>query len=195
VLLDASDSFVVRRTGSARAHVAALGRSRRRWLAANERHGLALRSDPDAAQRAAFFALYERSHRERAWTGAPLSRAFFEGAATRLGRGGELCVALHGGRVVGGGVLLYDRQAVHYFLGAVDREARQVAPHDALYLRALEQAEARGLAWVNLGGINEGNAGLARFKRSWGAAPMRVTRVSWQSGLRVTWRNLRGAWR
>jgi CelD/BcsL family acetyltransferase involved in cellulose biosynthesis len=194
VRLDTTQSFVIRRELDALGHVARhVSRTRRRRLAANERHGLALRSDPDRAQRDAFEALYRRSHQERDWVGPTFSSAFFEGAATRLGRGGELCVALLGDRVVGGGVLLFDQQAVHYFMGAIDRSQSEVSPHDALYLHALRRAEERGLAWVNLGGINPGNDGLVRFKRAWGAEAASVTCLRWESGARVLWRNVVGA--
>ena len=191
VRVERSDTFVIRLERGAVDHVGRhAGRTRRRRLAANERRGLTLRSDPGPALRDAFDALYRRAHRERGWIGPTFSRAFFEGAATRLGRGGELCVALLEGRVVGGGVLLFDQQAVHYFMGATDRSAHEVSPHDALYLHALRQAEERGLEWVNLGGINDGNEGLARFKRAWGAQPAAVTSLRWESGARVLWENL-----
>jgi hypothetical protein len=85
---------------------------------------------------------------------------------------------------------LYDEHAVHYFQGTVDRSAREVFPHDALHLHALEQAEKRGLRYVNLGGVNPGNEGLIWFKRSWGARAMPLSRLQWQSGLRVTAQHL-----
>lgn len=190
----AEETFVIHLgDGGAEAHLArSLPRIRRRGLAANERAGLELATKPSPAQREAYVALYHRIHRERRFVGTPFSRAFFEGAATELGRGGELCVALHRGRVVGGGILLYDAQAVHYFQGAVDREAREVSPHDALYLRALGQAERLGLGRVHLGGVNRGNTGLARFKRSWGAASEPFFALRWRCSPRVAVRRALG---
>jgi lipid II:glycine glycyltransferase (peptidoglycan interpeptide bridge formation enzyme) len=102
-------------------------------------------------------------------------------------------VAVLDGRVVGGGVLLFDQRAVHYFMGATDRSVREVSAHDALYLHALRRADERGLAWVNLGGINEGNRGLVQFKRAWGAEAATVTGLRWESGARVLWENVTGA--
>jgi hypothetical protein len=194
--VDRVDTFLIRLAGGALEHVTQrLGRSRRRWLAANEAHGVVVSPAPDPEQRRAFEALYQRTHAGRGWVGPPFSSGFFEGAATRLGRGGELCVVLLEGRVVGGGVLLFDRQAAHYFMGAVDRSAVAVSPHDALYRYALEEAERRGLEWIHLGGINPGNEGLARFKRAWGAVPAPLSWLRWEGGVRVLWQTLAGTGR
>lgn len=188
------DTYLIRLSGGVDAHLAERASSlRRRKLRANERSGLELVARPDRALRDAYFALYERVFDARAWRGERLSRDFFEGVATQLGDGGELCVALCGSAVVGGGVLLYDTTTVWYFQGSIDREAGEVSPHDALYLRALREAERRGLHCVNLGGVNRGNEGLVRFKQSWGAEAVPFTKLHFTSGLRVLLERLTGA--
>jgi hypothetical protein len=179
----AIDTFLIRLEEGADAHLARnTSRLRRRRLAQTRRLGLELTSAPDPAQREAYYALYRRAYADQGWIGPPFSRGFFEGVATRLGAGGELCVALDEGRVVGGCVLLYDHYAVHYFQAARDPSVEGVSVHDALCFHALQRAEERGLPWVNLGGINPGNEGLARYKCSWGARPTPVASVVWRSG-------------
>jgi lipid II:glycine glycyltransferase (peptidoglycan interpeptide bridge formation enzyme) len=83
-------------------------------------------------------------------------------------------------RVVGGGVLLFDQQAVHTFQSAIDRNVKIIYPHAVFNALAIEQAEARGLRYVNFGGINAGNEGLRQYKQAWGAVATPVTVVRWQ---------------
>lgn len=186
VRVSAEDTYLIRLEGDIEAHLAERTSSlRRRKLRSNERRGLTLEARPDASLRDAYYALYARVFGDRAWVGERFSRAFFEGVATSLGEGGELCVALRGGEVVGGGVMLYDHHHAYYFQGAVDRDARDVSPHDALYLRALQEASRRGIGTLNLGGVNRGNEGLVRFKRSWGAEAVPFVKLHFTSGVRV----------
>ncbi len=180
------ETFVIRLDKDVDYHLQEqLGRARQRGIRANERERVSVVDDPSPQQRDAYYRLYCDAHQERDWVGKLFSRDFFEGVATRLGRGGKLCVVLHGDRVMGGGVLLYDRCAVHYFQGAVDRSIPEVSPHDALYLFTLREAERRGLRWVNLGGINPGNQSLVRFKQSWGATAEISWALRWACGPRV----------
>jgi len=86
----------------------------------------------------------------------------------------------HEGKVVGGGVLLFDQHAVHYFQGTTDRKVKDVFPHSVLCFEALKAASARGVRFVNLGGINDGNKGLIQFKLSWGATVMSVPLIRWR---------------
>lgn len=130
-----------------------------------------------------YYELYRRVHAEQGWDSQQFSRKFFHDVAMRLGEGGQLIVMRFENRVVGGGVLLLDRHAVHYFQGTIDRAVKEVYPHAVLMTEALKRAYGRGLRYVDLGGVNEGNDSLVNFKKSWGAEPMAVPMLRWRSGL------------
>ena len=160
-------------------------RQQRQHLRASHRNGIEVVDSPSDALIEQYIALYERVHAERRWTGEPFSRGFFHRAARSLRRGGNLVVMRHDGRVVGGGIMLFDRYAVHLFHALTDRDTPGVYPTAVLYALALERAVERGLHYVNLGGINEGNAGLDRFKRQWGAKIVKAPMVHWRSTRRM----------
>ena len=84
------------------------------------------------------------------------------------GKEDKLLVMRFENRVVGGGALLFDRHAVHYFHGTIDRSVKGVFPHAVLYSEALKRAYGRGLRYVNLGGVNQGNDSLVDFKKNLG---------------------------
>lgn len=136
------------------------------------------RPGPDLIEE--YYQLYARVWAQEQWIGAKLAPAFFHGVVTNLGDGGRLILMRYQGQVVGGGVILFDRQAVHYYQGTQDRNIKAVFPHSVLLAWAMEQAQVRGLARMNLGGVNPGNQGLVEFKRSWGAEVMPVPVVRWQ---------------
>lgn len=184
--VDGVDTYVITMEGTADEHIASrVSTTHRRYVRKNAKQGVHIVTDPDRALRDRYYDLYSQVFQDRDWVGERFPRAMFEGVAAELGAGGHLAVALHEGRVIGGGVLLFDHHAVHYFQGVMDRDARGLYPHVALYEHALRQAEARGLRRVNLGGVNAGNEGLARFKRAWGAEPLAVPILEWRSGPRV----------
>ncbi|HLV66971.1 MAG TPA: hypothetical protein VKY73_14215, partial [Polyangiaceae bacterium] len=54
-------------------------------------------------------------------------------------------------------------------------------PHIVLMSEALRRAYARGLEYVNLGGVNDGNKGLVQFKKSWGAVASPVPILRFRS--------------
>jgi hypothetical protein len=142
------------------------------------RRGLEILTNPPPAVIQEYYALYHRIYEVQNWTGPLFPAAFFDGVAGSMQEGGELVVMRLNGRVVGGGVLLFDRHAVHYFQGTTDRNVKNVFPHSVLIEIALRRAEARGLRYVNLGGVNDGNKGLIRFKQFWGARPAPVPAVT-----------------
>lgn len=127
-----------------------------------------------------YVRLYRRIWKERAWEGTPHTASFFHGVCNSLGRGGELILMRYQNRIVGGGVLLFDRYAAHLYQATTDRTAKGIYPHPVLYKTAMERAQVRGLRYVNLGGVNEGNEGLMRFKREWGAVPTPIPTIRWR---------------
>lgn len=152
----------------------------RRHVQTSYNRGLEIieRPGPDLIEE--YYQLYARIHAERQWMDTRLSAAFFHGIATDLEDGGRLILMRYRGQIVGGGVLLFDRQAVHYFQGVQDRNVKAVFPHAVLHALALEYAQTRGISQVNLGGVNAGNQGLLEFKRAWGAEPLPVPAIQWR---------------
>jgi hypothetical protein len=179
-------TWLVRRTLPFERHMREVAHHRhRRELLHNQRRGLELVRDPSPADRRAYVELYHREHARRGWCGEPWPIALFDGVVDMLGRGGELVTMRRGGRVVGGGVLLYDRHAVHYFQGVMDRDERGVHPMAELMAYALRRSEELDVPHVNFGGVNDENQSLVAYKASWGAQAVRVARLWWQSGPRV----------
>jgi CelD/BcsL family acetyltransferase involved in cellulose biosynthesis len=174
------DTFVIEVEGDPDAFLERTVRKRtREYVRASHRRGIEIVEAPSASEIDEYYALYERTFTERQWVGDAFSRAFFAGVASELGQGGKLVLLRHRDRVVGGGVVLFDRYAVHYFQGATERDNAEVRPHLVLYDWLVRAAAARGLRYVNLGGINAGNDSLEQFKLSWGAKPMSVPHVYW----------------
>lgn len=149
------------------------------YVRSSQRRGIEIVERPTPREVDEYFTLYETTFEERSWVGDKFPIEFFHGVATELGDGGRLVLLRHEGRVVGGGVVLFDRYAVHYFQGATERDNPHVKPHMVLYDWLVRTASARGLRYVNLGGTNDGNESLVQFKQGWGAEPRPVPHVSW----------------
>lgn len=174
------DTYVIDVDGDPDAFMERTVRKRfREYVRSSHKKGIEITESPTTAEIDEYFALYQRTYQERSWVGEAFTREFFEGVATTLGSGGKLVVMRHAGHVVGGGVVLFDKHAVHYFQGVTDRENTQVKPHLVLYDWLIRTAAARGVRYVNLGGVNDGNSSLTEFKQSWGAKPMPVPHVHW----------------
>lgn len=184
-------TYVIPFAGDVDAHLSKhVSSTMRRYARRNIKHGVTVTDDPTEAQLDEYIAIYERSYRDNGWEGDKFTPEFFRGV-TELQKGGSLAVVLHQDRVIGGGVLMFDPNAAHYFQGAIDRDVKGVHPHVALYMHTLKCAATRGISHVNLGSINEGNEGLKRFKTSWGAEPTSWIQLSFTSGPRRTLEALR----
>jgi lipid II:glycine glycyltransferase (peptidoglycan interpeptide bridge formation enzyme) len=185
------ETFLITLRGSSEDYFAnQVKRTQRQHVRASQKAGLEVISGPSTALVNDYYRLYSRVHDERGWTGTKFSASFFRDVHTTLGRGGELVVMQYNGRVVGGGVLLYDRYAVHIFQATTDRDVKGVYPHPVLYKTAIERAESQQLSYVNLGGIGPGGEGLERFKLSWGAQPIPTPRITWRSHRRTMMTNV-----
>lgn len=178
--LSSFDTFVISCETNYEEHWTQRVRKVRRYEARTSlARGLEVLESPPPEVVDEYYELYRRVHSAQCWVGPQFHRRFFQDAAINLGDGGKLFVMRLKDRVVGGGVLLFDRHAVHYYQGARDSAIKGVFPHSVLYSEALKRAYKLGLRYVNLGPVNEGNDQLANFKRSWGAVPMTVPVVHW----------------
>ena len=88
----------------------------------------------------------------------------------------QLLVAEHDGRMVGGNVLLTDGRTAFYVFNGARRADLHLRTNDLLHYEAIHRLAASGHRRYDLGEVVEGHAGLARFKRKWGATEERLHR-------------------
>ena len=160
-------------------------RTQRQHVSATQNAGIEILSNPSFEYVKEYYNLYLKIHRQRNWEGKPFSENFFHGVCTSLEQGGELIVMRHEGRVVAGGIILYDKYAVHLFQTTTDRDVKGIYPHTVLYKIAIERAAQKNLRYINFGCVNEGNEGLKRFKEEWGAKATPVPTITWRSDPRA----------
>jgi hypothetical protein len=95
----------------------------------------------------------------------------------------RLLLAEHRGELLGGSLLLMSSSTVFYAFNGSRRSALALKPNDVLQWRALHDAAAEGYARYDLGEVEEGNEGLAHFKRKWGAHATRLHRYSFPASV------------
>jgi Acetyltransferase (GNAT) domain len=81
----------------------------------------------------------------------------------------DVYTARVGGRLAAALLVFHAGAATEYFTPAVAHAHRADQPLAAILARAIPDAAARGHAWFNLGGSWQGQDGVRRFKRKWGA--------------------------
>lgn len=113
----------------------------------------------------AYWSLYETASRERGYAHPPHPRALFT-ALLDSGHA-ELWIARLDGRVLAGGVMLRGSNDLLYWSGAMDRRDQAVAPSNAVLREAIRSACTQGIAYFDFGS-SSGNAGVERFKESFG---------------------------
>jgi hypothetical protein len=123
-----------------------------------------------------WYALYLATMRENAVPARPLR--LFNAMWDELRPRGmmRLVVAEHDGGIVAGAVLLHHGATAFYAFGASAPEALTFSPMDLVQWTMIHDACAAGARRYDLGEVPEGNEGLARFKRKWGAEPERLHR-------------------
>ena len=114
---------------------------------------------------AAYWSLYETASGERGHARPPYPRTLFS-ALLDSGHA-ELWLARLDGRVLAGGVMLQGSDDLLYWSGAMDRRHQSVAPSNAVLRRAIRSACARDIDYFDFG-ASSGNAGVERFKQSFG---------------------------
>ena len=85
-----------------------------------------------------------------------------------------------GGLLAGSLFLRWGKSSVFFALNGRRPDALPLRPNDAIHWRAIHDAWRDGVREYNLGGA-EGNPGLVRFKRKWGAEPHRLYRYYFPS--------------
>ncbi|HVN87105.1 MAG TPA: GNAT family N-acetyltransferase [Candidatus Binatia bacterium] len=111
--------------------------------------------------------------------------------------------ARHSGAVIASAVFLRHGSCLYYKFSASDPQRLAPQPNSLLLWHAIEWAKAEGLTQLDLGKTVRENAGLARFKRSYGAQPTPlphyyfpcVAGVAAESEDSVRLRAVRAVWR
>jgi CelD/BcsL family acetyltransferase involved in cellulose biosynthesis len=88
----------------------------------------------------------------------------------------QLLVAEHGGRMVGGNLLLTDGKTAFYVFNGARRSDLHLRTNDVLHYEAIHRLCASGHRRYDLGEVVDGHDGLARYKRKWGATEERLHR-------------------
>lgn len=88
-----------------------------------------------------------------------------------LDRGqGNVILATHGGRTIGGAVYLHFGKKAVYKYGASDRNYQHLRANNLIMWEAIEHYLSNGYRALDFGRTERENKGLLQFKRGWGAA-------------------------
>lgn len=87
---------------------------------------------------------------------------------------GKLVLARHDGRVVAGGVFLHFGRKTIFKYAASDKRALQMRPNNLVMWHAIRTYADEGYESMCFGRTSTNNAGLARFKRSFGTREIEV---------------------
>jgi len=140
-----------------------------RYAKIAEEKGIAVHWSRSLADLRSFYAMHVETRRGH---GVPVQpwryfRCFHEHI---LDSGlGSLALARRGERCVGGLVLLHWKGTLIVKYGASRRDSLRSRPNDLLYWTAIRWAFERGYKVFDIGRSDVADAGLARFKRDWGA--------------------------
>jgi hypothetical protein len=142
-----------------------------------QKEGVRVRVADDAADVRAWYPLYLKTMREVVVPPRPLR--LFDAMWSEMAPRGlmRLYVAEHedAGMIAGSIVLGLGRTAFYAFNGRL-RDALALRPNELLQWEAIHDACRRGFERYDLGEVTEDRAGLAEFKRKWGADEVRLHR-------------------
>ena len=79
-------------------------------------------------------------------------------------------------RIIAGSIFLMFGRTVSYGFNASALRDLSLRPNDLLHWQAINEACRSGFRFLDLGEVPEGDDDLARFKRKWGAEPVRLHR-------------------
>ncbi|MBO0824290.1 MAG: GNAT family N-acetyltransferase [Actinobacteria bacterium] len=144
------------------------------------REGLTVRDAANEADLADWYRLYLDANRRLGLPSRPYR--LFQAAWAHLRLGGFLRLLLVYHRQSGhdvmlaGSMLLMLGETVFAAFIAGRKDAQRVRPNDLLQWQAMQDAAAAGYRWYDLGEVEPGNDGLARFKAKWGTEMRTLTR-------------------
>ncbi len=157
----------------------------RRAVRKAEASGLAVSVGRAAGDVDAYYRLHARTRRRHGLP--PQPPAFFRQLHRHLIEpgDGEVVLARFGGRAVAGAVFLHSGAAAVYKFGASDPRHWPLRPNHLVMWRAIGfLAGEAGCRSLHFGRTAPGDAGLARFKRSWGSVNEPLAYVRYMVGAR-----------
>lgn len=139
-------------------------------------HGLTVREAESPADVRAWYRLYLETMRHHVVP--PRGWRVFAAMWAELRPHGmlQLLLAEHGGRLIGGNLLVTDGKTAFYLFNGARRDSLGLGTNDLLQYDAIHRLCATGHRCYDLGEVVEGHEGLARFKRKWGADERRLHR-------------------
>ena len=139
-----------------------------RGIAKARREGVAIERRTDTRALETFYALHLRTRRRQGVPTQP--KRFVMSFAELFARDlGFVLLAVHGGRPIAAAVFLTFNGRLVYKYGASDERSLAVRPNNLLFEAAIGWGAANGMRELDFGRTDLDNAGLAQFKRSWGA--------------------------
>ncbi len=154
-------------TGSA-SLFAAIKESTRRSIRKAERGGVVVTVSRDVGAMRAFYRLQCQTRRRHGLPPQPWS--FFEALQTfMLSNTGAVVLASYQDTPVAGAVFLRGGDTATFKFGASDRRYQHLRASNLVMWRAIELFRAQGVKTLDFGRTAMANAGLRRFKLSWGA--------------------------
>ena len=141
----------------------------RRGIKKAEREGVTTRARTDREALDEFYALHARTRRRQGVPIQPKGFILAFEALFALGLG-YVMTAHHDNRTISAAVFLTHGDTVIYKYGASDERFLNLRPNNLLFADAIRRACAAGHTTMDFGRTDTDNAGLAAFKRSWGAA-------------------------
>ena len=157
-------------TGGTEAATRRISAAHARNVRQARRHGVevSLGRDPDDME--AFYDLHLRTRRRLGVPAQPI-RFFRQLAQFIVAPGlGFIALARIGSQPIAAAVFLSSGSTLVYKYGASDEREWLHRPNDALFQTVIEDACHRGYAALDFGRTDIDDAGLRRFKSSWGAA-------------------------
>jgi hypothetical protein len=131
--------------------------------------GLKIKEVEREEELAAFHRLYHRASLKHRTRPLPL-RFFFSIFQTMVPkRIIQYYVAIYGGVVIAGNLVLYHKDQAYDWAWAYDEAYLYLRPTNALIDRAIRDAVAAGVSWFNLGSSPSNGKGIIEFKENFGA--------------------------
>jgi hypothetical protein len=134
----------------------------RNKLAAAETGGLTLRTGGGDGRLDWLLAEHDRFRRRTRFLGP--SGAFVRALAAAMPDSLLVSCAYAGERPLAGVLAIMHGRAATYYLGVTTPEGRRARAHNLLLWNAALALKARGIDWLDLGGVDGGAPGVASFK-------------------------------
>lgn len=137
-----------------------------------------LTADRDPGNIKVFYDIYALNMLEK---GIPIhNRDFFENIFRKMGNSAEIVVARTGGKIIGGTIVLYSRNAAIYPYQASLTQFHSYAPNQFMVWEAVKSCISRNIPAIDMGESSEGGH-VYDFKLNFGAEPRDIYYYSTRS--------------